>query len=162
LPSNLSWETVGTRVNEGPSALYKNGRTFLTFSASGCAGGSYALGLLELTGSDPLKASSWTKKSTPVFSVRSSPARSCPCILVSPFPFHLDDGWSSSFSHSQAANGAYAPGHNVRRSVSSLISNIPDLITLPILLPGQLPLSRRERVLERLPRQQRRRLLQAL
>ncbi|BBC36975.1 Hydrolase [Streptomyces graminofaciens] len=63
----LSWETSGGAVNEGPEPLYHDGRTFLTFSASFCSTADYKLGQLELTGSDPLLASSWTKKQTPVF-----------------------------------------------------------------------------------------------
>ncbi|KAK0217878.1 Arabinanase/levansucrase/invertase [Armillaria fumosa] len=61
------WEMVGANVNEGPAALYYGGRTFLTFSASNCAGTGYKLGRLELTGTNPLSASSWTKYSEPVF-----------------------------------------------------------------------------------------------
>ncbi|KAK0188991.1 Arabinanase/levansucrase/invertase [Armillaria mellea] len=61
------WEMVGANVNEGPAALYYGGRTFLTFSASNCAGTGYELGRLELTGTDPLSASSWTKYSEPIF-----------------------------------------------------------------------------------------------
>ncbi|GAA1185205.1 GH43 family beta-xylosidase [Kitasatospora gansuensis] len=64
---SLSWETVKNKVNEGPEPLYRNGRTFLVFSAADCQTPDYKLGQLELTGSDPLLASSWTKKSTPVF-----------------------------------------------------------------------------------------------
>ncbi|MBE4740712.1 MULTISPECIES: family 43 glycosylhydrolase [Streptomyces] len=63
----LSWETQSGEVNEGPEPLYRNGRTFLIYSASACWGPDYKLGQLELTGSDPLLASSWTKKQTPVF-----------------------------------------------------------------------------------------------
>ncbi|WP_211234751.1 family 43 glycosylhydrolase [Glycomyces arizonensis] len=62
-----SWETVGSRVNEAPAVLQHDGRTFVTFSASSCNTPDYKLGLLELTGSNPLSASSWTKTSTPVF-----------------------------------------------------------------------------------------------
>ncbi|PBK99499.1 Arabinanase/levansucrase/invertase [Armillaria gallica] len=61
------WEMVGANVNEGPAALYHGGRTFLTFSASNCAGTGYKLGRLELTGTNPLSASSWTKYSEPIF-----------------------------------------------------------------------------------------------
>ncbi|MET9436675.1 family 43 glycosylhydrolase [Streptomyces sp. NPDC006551] len=64
----LSWETQGGTVNEGPEPLYRNGKTFVVYSASACWGPDYKLGRLELTGSNPLLASSWTKKSTPVFS----------------------------------------------------------------------------------------------
>lgn len=61
------WERSGGTVNEGPEILQRGGRTFLIYSASGCWTPDYKLGQLELTGSDPLAASSWTKKSTPVF-----------------------------------------------------------------------------------------------
>ncbi|WP_189145933.1 family 43 glycosylhydrolase [Streptomyces lacrimifluminis] len=63
----LAWETSGAPVNEGPEPLYHDGRTFLTFSASYCQTADYKLGQLELTGTNPLLASSWTKKQTPVF-----------------------------------------------------------------------------------------------
>ncbi|MFG3343423.1 family 43 glycosylhydrolase [Glycomyces sp. NPDC048151] len=62
-----AWENVGTPMNEGPAVLQHNGRTFVTYSASNCGTPDYKLGLLELTGSNPLAASAWTKKSTPVF-----------------------------------------------------------------------------------------------
>ncbi|MEH1125459.1 family 43 glycosylhydrolase [Micromonospora sp. CPCC 206061] len=61
-----SWERQGGTVNEGPEPLYRNGRTFIVYSASGCWTPDYKLGLLSLTGSNPLSASSWTK-SGPVF-----------------------------------------------------------------------------------------------
>ncbi|WP_171112201.1 MULTISPECIES: family 43 glycosylhydrolase [unclassified Streptomyces] len=61
------WERQGGTVNEGPEILQRGGRTFLIYSASGCWTPDYKLGQLELTGSDPLSASSWSKKSTPVF-----------------------------------------------------------------------------------------------
>jgi GH43 family beta-xylosidase len=62
-----AWERQGGTVNEGAEILQRNGRTFLIYSASGCWTPDYKLGQLELTGSNPLSASSWTKKSTPVF-----------------------------------------------------------------------------------------------
>ncbi|MFF8099381.1 family 43 glycosylhydrolase [Streptomyces sp. NPDC016640] len=61
------WERQGGTVNEGPEILQRGGRTFLVYSASGCWTPDYKLGQLTLTGPDPLSASSWTKKSTPVF-----------------------------------------------------------------------------------------------
>ncbi|MFC5953455.1 family 43 glycosylhydrolase [Streptomyces pratens] len=61
------WERQGGTVNEGPEILQRNGRTFLIYSASGCWTPDYKLGQLSLTGFDPTSASSWTKKSTPVF-----------------------------------------------------------------------------------------------
>jgi GH43 family beta-xylosidase len=63
----LAWERVGANVNEAPVVLQHGGRTFVTYSASSCTTDDYKLGLLELTGSNPLATSSWTKRSTPVF-----------------------------------------------------------------------------------------------
>lgn len=61
------WEKVGANVNEGPAAIYHGGRTWIVFSASSCTGTGYKLGRLELTGSDPLNPSSWTKYPNPIF-----------------------------------------------------------------------------------------------
>ena len=65
----FSWETVGTppSVNEGPEILKRGNTTYLIYSASFCGTPDYKLGMLTLTGSNPLSASSWTKRSTPVF-----------------------------------------------------------------------------------------------
>jgi len=61
------WETIGTPdVNEGPWGFERDGRLFIVYSASGCWTDDYTLGLLTLTGQDPLNAGSWTK-SGPVF-----------------------------------------------------------------------------------------------
>ena len=64
---SLSWETKAALVNEGPEPLHHDGRTFLTYSTADCQTPDYKLGQLELTGSNPLSASSWTKRATPVF-----------------------------------------------------------------------------------------------
>lgn len=65
--SDYNWEKHGL-VNEGPQILRNSsGDVFVIYSASGCWTDEYKLGQLELTGSDPLQASSWTKKSSPVF-----------------------------------------------------------------------------------------------
>lgn len=62
------WEKEGTaQVNEGAEPLYHEGRTFVTYSASQCGSPGYKLGLLELTGPDPMNAASWWKSPTPVF-----------------------------------------------------------------------------------------------
>ncbi|WLQ52314.1 family 43 glycosylhydrolase [Streptomyces poriferorum] len=66
------WEKSGAAVNEGPEVLQRGGRTYLVYSASGCWTPDYKLGLLTLTGSDPLSASSWTKKAEPVFRRKDS------------------------------------------------------------------------------------------
>ena len=65
---SYSWELNGyPKVNEGPEIIQHNGKTFLTYSASHCSTDDYTLGMLTLTGTDPLAASSWSKSPTPVF-----------------------------------------------------------------------------------------------
>ncbi|GME26068.1 Glycoside hydrolase family 43 [Neofusicoccum parvum] len=61
------WETVGAPVNEGPYVMEHSGTYFMTYSASYCWTTSYQLGLLTLTGADPLDRAAWTK-SGPLFS----------------------------------------------------------------------------------------------
>jgi GH43 family beta-xylosidase len=61
-------------VDEGPTALYHNGKTFVVFSASDTASPLYCLGLLTFRGGDPLDRKNWAKSPEPVFS--ASPADS--------------------------------------------------------------------------------------
>jgi len=62
------WEFSGMKVNEGPEIIKRNGKTYMVYSASFCNTPDYKLGLIELTGSDPLKPESWHKFDKPVFS----------------------------------------------------------------------------------------------
>ena len=64
---SLPWEQSGRKVNEGPEVLKHQGRTFVIYSASFCDTPDYKLGLLELTGDNPMDAKSWTKAEKPVF-----------------------------------------------------------------------------------------------
>lgn len=62
-----NWETRGHRVNEGPSVIQRNGRIFLTYSAS-ATDANYCLGLLTASASaDLINPASWTKTANPVF-----------------------------------------------------------------------------------------------
>ncbi len=63
----LSWERQDGRVNEGPVALQHEGKTFIIYSASGCWGPNYKLGMLTYRGRDPLQAGSWEKSPDSVF-----------------------------------------------------------------------------------------------
>lgn len=63
-----AWEQHGLPINEGPTALYRNGKVHIIYSASGFWRNEYALGQLTLVGSDPMLQASWQKKPTPVFS----------------------------------------------------------------------------------------------
>ncbi|GAC16482.1 family 43 glycosylhydrolase [Aliiglaciecola lipolytica] len=64
----FDWEISGRKVTEGAEILQRNGRTFMTYSASFCNTPDYKLGLLELVGNDPLNIEHWQKSSEPVFS----------------------------------------------------------------------------------------------
>jgi GH43 family beta-xylosidase len=60
------WEIRGFRVNEGPSVLKKNGRIFVTYSAS-ATDENYAMGLLWADeNADLLDPASWHKSAQPV------------------------------------------------------------------------------------------------
>lgn len=61
------WEIQGHRVNEGPAVLKRNGKVFVTFSAS-ATDANYAIGLLwAKDNADLLDPDSWNKLPKPVF-----------------------------------------------------------------------------------------------
>jgi GH43 family beta-xylosidase len=61
------WEVIGFSVNEGPAVLKRNGRIFITFSAS-ATDFNYCMGLLWADEhADLLDAASWIKEPEPVF-----------------------------------------------------------------------------------------------
>ena len=63
----LEWETRGYKVNEGPAVLARNGRLFLTYSAS-ATDENYCLGMLTARDdADIMDPAAWTKSSAPVF-----------------------------------------------------------------------------------------------
>jgi GH43 family beta-xylosidase len=67
----LSWEVQGFRVNEGPAVLVRNGRVFVTFSAS-ATDARYCMGLLYADeNANLLDARSWTKAPNPVFTTNT-------------------------------------------------------------------------------------------
>ncbi|MDY0974841.1 glycoside hydrolase family 43 protein [Massilia sp. CFBP9012] len=60
------WETIGFWVNEGPSVLRRNGKIFISYSAS-ATDHNYAMGLLWADeDADLLDPGSWTKSAQPV------------------------------------------------------------------------------------------------
>lgn len=63
-----AWEKSGLNVNEGPEIIQHQGRTFLVHSASFCNTKDYSLGVVELTGADPMDPAAWTKYDKPFFS----------------------------------------------------------------------------------------------
>lgn len=67
----LPWEIIGYKVNEGPAILARNGRLFMTYSAS-ATDHNYCMGLLTASAdADIMDPASWTKSPEPVF--KSSP-----------------------------------------------------------------------------------------
>jgi GH43 family beta-xylosidase len=68
------WEKRKYDVNEGPAVLIRNGKVFMTFSAS-AIDANYCMGLLTASAdADLLDAASWKKSTEPVF--KSSEANS--------------------------------------------------------------------------------------
>jgi len=66
-PPEHAWEKVRFAVNEGPAALIRHGRIWVTYSAAG-TGAEYCLGLLSAAAdADLLDPVSWRKSPTPVF-----------------------------------------------------------------------------------------------
>lgn len=62
----FDWETRGFSVNEGPSVLQRNGKVFISYSAS-ATDENYAMGLLWAdAGADLLDPAAWTKLAEPV------------------------------------------------------------------------------------------------
>ncbi|KAG9045260.1 hypothetical protein FS837_006742 [Tulasnella sp. UAMH 9824] len=68
----LSWEKGGWTFNEGPVALYHNGATYITYSASLCSTARYSLGLLKYLGGDPLNKANWQKSGPHVTSANGN------------------------------------------------------------------------------------------
>jgi GH43 family beta-xylosidase len=63
----LDWEIQGFKVNEAPAMLARNGRVFLTYSAS-ATDSRYCMGMLTADAkADLMRADSWTKSQVPVF-----------------------------------------------------------------------------------------------
>ena len=61
------WEKIGFLVNEGAAVLKRNGKIFISYSAS-ATDANYAMGLLTASqDSDLLDANSWSKSPTPIF-----------------------------------------------------------------------------------------------
>lgn len=70
---NGQWERGAGYWVEAPQALIRNGRIFVVYSAGHTATPHYYLGLLELTGTDPMDPGAWTKRKDPVFAPYEGP-----------------------------------------------------------------------------------------
>lgn len=64
---DYDWEKIGYEVNEGAAVIKRNGKIFLSYSAS-ATDHNYAMGLLTASqNSNLLDPNSWSKSPTPVF-----------------------------------------------------------------------------------------------
>jgi hypothetical protein len=78
-----AWEKIGFDVNEAPAVLVKNGRVFLTYSAS-ATDANYALGMLTADASaNLLDPAVWKKSPQPVFRSAQT-ASTAPATIPSP------------------------------------------------------------------------------
>ena len=69
---DYDWERVDFWVNEGPAVIKRNGRIFLTYSAS-ATGACYCMGMLSASEeADLLDPASWTKERRPVLASEGS------------------------------------------------------------------------------------------
>lgn len=69
---DLAWERIGFNVNEGPAVIKKNGKIFVTYSAS-ATNHHYAEGLLWADeNADLMDPASWNKSKEPVFFTNDS------------------------------------------------------------------------------------------
>ena len=84
---DYSWEKVTYWVNEAPAVLQKNGKVFITYSAS-ATDSNYCMGMLTASASSNLlNASSWSKSATPVFQSSDATSQYGPgsnCFTTSP------------------------------------------------------------------------------
>lgn len=61
------WETIGFWVNEGPAVIERNGKIFITYSAS-ATDENYAMGMIWCdTDADVLDMDNWEKSKDPIF-----------------------------------------------------------------------------------------------
>lgn len=73
----LEWEGW---INEGPQVLQRNGLVFVIYSANASWTSEYCLGLLTLSGADPLNPAAWTKQPLPVFQKFASDNQGVYCV----------------------------------------------------------------------------------
>ncbi len=115
------WEKRGMSINEGPEILKEGSRTFLVYSASGSWTDDYCLGMLELTGSDPLDPVSWAKCPLPVFSKTEGAYGPGHCSFVS----SPDGATEYIVYHANAVSGTGWSGRSVRMQPYRTVCGVP-------------------------------------
>ena len=91
----LDWEIQGFKVNEAPALLARNGKLFMTYSAS-ATDARYCMGMLTCDAdADLMNAVNWSKSPVPVFKTSTThrgfgPGHNC---------FTLDERWRDSLAY---------------------------------------------------------------
>lgn len=81
---DYDWERVDFWVNEGPAVIKRNGRIFLTYSAS-ATGACYCMGMLSASEeADLLDPASWTKERRPVLASEEAWGYTAPATTLLP------------------------------------------------------------------------------
>jgi len=134
--SPLNGVTKG--INEGPTALFKNGRTFIVYSAAaGSWGDNYCLALMGIDdGKDPLVRSNWwAKDDAPVFSksdVAFGPGHASYTVDRNGIPYIV--------YHADAVSGAGWNGRTIRTQQFHWNSDSTPAFPQPVGFKAALPL----------------------
>ncbi|KAH8694193.1 glycosyl hydrolase [Talaromyces proteolyticus] len=112
-------------VNEGPNALYHNGSTWLSFSASWCGTPAYTLGLLHYVGSgDPLNALSWEKSGPVLSSANGNYGTGHNVFFLSPDGTEV---WNAYHATNNSAGSCGGDRYTMAQIVNFDVSGNPDL-----------------------------------
>ena len=117
----FKWEKNGMPINEGPTALYKDGETYIVYSASGSWTDDYCLGMLRLCGDDPLKEGCWAKCPVPVFKKTETAFGPGHCSFVS----SPDGATDHIVYHANRVSGTGWNGRSVRVQAFTWKNKIP-------------------------------------
>ena len=114
------WEINGMPINEGPAALYLEGRTHVVYSASGSWTDDYCLGLLTYAGGDPLDRANWAKCPVSVFRKTESVFGPGHCSFVT-----SEDGVRYIVYHGNDVSGTGWNGRSVRIQRFGAVMGLP-------------------------------------
>lgn len=136
----LSWEqgscgNGAPTINEGPAALYHDGKTFIVYSGSGSWSDDYCLGLLEYKGGDPLDPLSWEKHPKPILSAAEGAWGPGHCS----FTTSPDGSEDYVVYHANRVSGSSWGGRSVRMQKVEWVDGLP-VIGKPAAPDVKLPL----------------------
>lgn len=77
------WENSVAAINEGPTALQKDGNLYIVYSANASWTDNYCLGMLRFSGGDLLNKNNWAKSLLPVFYQRHTAYGPGHCSFIS-------------------------------------------------------------------------------